>query len=148
MKRNTRHIQVTLETLMRIARVSIDMQAQLSNGKGPNPIETNLPVEFIKSWFHLLICHLNLTQEAISIARRKALKCESDLDAAIEAVMTKFEGKPLPELQAPIPSELSVFFIHQVIQDMTGDSPSISNTYWEYFSQLVRRTPSLHFPST
>jgi len=148
MKRNTRQIQLTLETLMRIARVSIDMQAQLSKGKGPNPTETNLPVEFIKSWFHLLICQLNLTQETISTARRKALKCESDLDAAMESVMTKFEGKPLPELRAPIPSELSAFFIHQVIQDMTGDLPSISDSYWEYFSQLVCPTPHLHFPST
>ena len=145
MKRITERTRGTVEVLMRIARVSIDMQAQLSKGKGPNPAETNLPVEFVKAWFHLLICQLNMTGETISAARGKAYKCEKNLDTAIETVMTKYDGKPLSELRAPIPSELSVFFIYQILQDMTGDLPGVSSSYWEYFTQLVCKMPHLHY---
>jgi hypothetical protein len=145
MTRNTGQIRQTVQTLMGIARFCIDMQAQLSKSKGPNPAETNLPVEFVRAWFHLLICQLNLTQETISTARRKASRCENHLHTAIEAVMTKFEGKPLPELRAPVPSELSVFFVHQVLQDMTGDLPGVSNSYWEYFTQLVCYIPRSNY---
>jgi hypothetical protein len=141
MTRNIRQIKKTVQVLMRIARFCIDRQAQLSRGKGPNPAETNLPIEFVRAWFHLLLCQLNLTQETISTARKKASRCEDDLVKAMEAVMTKFEGKPLPELRAPVPSELSVFFVHRVLQDMTADLPGVSNSYWEYFTQLVCYIP-------
>ena len=140
MKRNTGQIRKVVRILMRVARICIDMQAQLSEGKGPNPAQTNLPVEFVRAWFHLLICQLNLTRETISTARRQASRCENHLRAAIDAVMTKFEGKPLRKLRAPVPSELSVFFVHQVLQNMTGDLPDVLKVYSEYFPKLVRRS--------
>jgi hypothetical protein len=141
MTRNTGQIRKTVRILMRIARVCIDMQAQFSKGKGPNPAETSLPVDFVRAWLYLLICQLNLTQDTSSTARSKALRCEIHLGTAIRAVMTKFEGKPLPEMRAPVPSELSVFFVYQVLQDMTGDLPGVSSSYWEYFTQLVCCNP-------
>ncbi|USP74004.1 hypothetical protein yc1106_01278 [Curvularia clavata] len=149
--RNTAEMRETVHTLMRAARLCIDMQAQLSKGKGPNPTETNLPVYFVRAWFDLLICQLNLTQGNISIARKRALSFEQNIDAGIEVVMMHYEGKTLPELRALVPSELSVFFAHRVLQDMTGDFPNVLDTYRKYsirLETLVKKDPLNRYQQT
>lgn len=138
MTHNISKMKETIRLLLKIARFCINMQAQLSKGKGPDPAETKLPAtEFVNAWFVLFICLLHLTDEMVGIARKKATKCERCLRRAMEITTTKFQGKPLPQLRAPVPSELSVLFAYRVLQDMTGDMPAVSNTYWNYFTQLV-----------
>ena len=95
----------------------------------------------MRAWFDLLVCQFNLNQRTISAARKKALSCEQNIEAAIEDLMLDYEGKALPNLRALVPSDLSVFLSYRVLQDMTGDFSDISDTYWKYYMHLVGYMP-------
>lgn len=140
MKANKTQAQRSVDLLGRVAKKAMQTQHQLSYGKGPNPHEVKLPVNFVRAWYYLLSSMLNMTwtpdanQRALKYARR----FERELDAGYDIVFGgQDEGRRLLEVRAVLPAELPVLLIRRVIEGVDGNNPSTEKACWDYFGKLV-----------
>jgi hypothetical protein len=117
---------------------AIEMQAQLSRGKGPDPFDVTLPSEFTKAWYHLFACILLWKWDALDSSWKHARKCKRELEKAYDALMSKSKGKELLEMKSLLPIDLAVFCIKTVLDGIPNDQPDICEAYWEYHTELVR----------
>lgn len=127
----------TIEVLTETATRAIQIQAQLSKGRGPNPIETNLPSEFSNAWYYLLACQLHWHHDTMDVARKQARRRQQQLDRAYYLLVSKFEGKKLAELRGVLPHEFMIFLLKRALKDFTVEQPNLSESYWEYYTELV-----------
>jgi hypothetical protein len=139
-----------VDILTETARKAAQVRQQLSHGKGPDPFEVQLPENFINAWYYLLSCMLYMTWNSVSIqsAHKYARRCQSELDKAYGARLGEEQGLRLLGLRAVLPSELTVLLARRVLEDVTGEQQTVTETYWEYFRELVGSldpgSPPLH----
>lgn len=138
MKSKDKDTRIIIRNLTELAKSVVNMQAQLSQGKGPDPLETNLPPEFIKAWIHLFACLINWRPETMRVAVRHANKCCSAVNKAYHLLLQNIDGKLLTEFRAVLPSELLVFLAKGLLDGVTGEQETIIETYWSYYHQIVR----------
>lgn len=140
MKANKTQAQRSVDLLGKVAKKAMQIQHQLSYGKGPNPREIKLPVNFVRAWYYLLSSILNMTwtpdanQRALKYARR----FERELDTGYDIVFGgQDQGRRLLEVRSVLPAELPVLLIRRVIEGVDGSNPSTEKACWDYFGKLV-----------
>ncbi|RYP04006.1 hypothetical protein DL765_010347 [Monosporascus sp. GIB2] len=128
----------TVGILIDTSKKAAQVRQQLSYGKGPDPLEIQLPENFIKAWYYLLSCLLNMTWDSVTIqsVQKYARRCQKELDSAYGALLGEEAGKRLWELRAVLPSEMTPFLARRVLEDVTGEQHTVNEAYWERFRQL------------
>jgi hypothetical protein len=134
---NGKELKRAIEILTSTATRAIKIQAQLSKGKGPDPMEIRLPSAIVKAWYHFLICQLQWHPYTMETAHKQALKCQRQLNQAYHLIVQTFEGKKLNELRAVLPAEFIIFLLKRALQDFTKQQPNILESYWDYYTEMV-----------
>lgn len=126
--------------LIEISKKAMQVRQQLSHGKGPDPLEVQLPGNFIKAWYYLLSCILNMDWDPVTIqsAQKYARRCQKELDKAYDALLGEKEGTRLWKLRAVLPCEMTVFLARRVLEDVASEQQTVGATYRERVRELVR----------
>lgn len=140
MNANKTQAQKSVARLAAAAEVATQIQHQLSYGKGPNPREVKLPVNFVRAWYYLLSSILNMTwtpdanQRALKYARRFGRELGTGYDIVFGG---RDYGRRLLEVRSVLPAELPALLIRRVIEGVDGNNPSTEKACWDYFGKLV-----------
>lgn len=140
MKANKTQARRSVDILGKVAKKAMQAQHQLSHGKGPDPREVKLPVNFVRAWYYLLSSMLNMTwtSDANERALKYARRFERELDAGHDIVFGGENlGRRLLEVRAVLPAELPALLIRRVIEGVDGNNPSTEKACWDYFGKLV-----------
>ena len=137
MDNKVKELRRAVDVLTSTATRAIEIQAQLSKDKGPNPMETNLPPEIVKAWYYLLICQLQWHPRTMDKSLKQAQKCQQQLGKAYKSILTTFQGKKLIEMRAVLPSEFMTFLVRRAMEGFTNGKPVLLESYWDYYAELV-----------
>ena len=128
-----------LKKLTMLAKDMPRLREQLAQGKGPDPVEVDLPLDFAKSWIYLLLCHIHGRSETGHRACNHLRKHCGLFKNGLDAVGTVVNGKPFAELYAPLPSDILPLFVKRMLPAPDSNFPRLVDTYKIYRTNLKTR---------
>lgn len=126
-----------LSTIGELGLLAADIQAQLSNGKGPDPQSVTLPSEFVSCWHHLVIGLLHWNEERPKSSQGHFKRSLEKLSSGYALMLSSFQGKRLQEMRAAMPSDLAVFLVSNLLRDIPLNSPDILAGYEDSLEKIV-----------
>ncbi|PYI02686.1 hypothetical protein BO78DRAFT_472434 [Aspergillus sclerotiicarbonarius CBS 121057] len=126
----------TLNTLDRISALGRKLQAQLSSGKGPDPTQTDIPREFVRAWYHALLCMLYWSPRDMEPAYKQSQACWKFLVLGRKKLLKRSDVRNVRELEAVLPTGLLIFMADSLVNDFTEQFPTTKVAYLEYFTEL------------
>lgn len=133
----------TLSVLREISDLGKQLRTLLSAGKGPDPTETDIPRDFIRAWYHALLCMLYWSPLNMEAAFKQSQSCRRFLLSARRKLLKVPGGSSLRDLEVVLPTGILVFMAHSLLKDVTQQYPQTRAACWEYYAGLVREILSM-----
>lgn len=130
-------LRYALNVLDEISKLGKQLRNQLSAGKGPDPTQTDIPQEFVRAWYHALLCMLYWSPQNMESAYKQSQSCRRALLSARRKMLKRQDGPTLRNLEAVLPTGILVFMLHSLLDDFTKEYPKTRAVYWEYYAELV-----------
>lgn len=95
-----------------------------------------IPDELTKSWLHLLMALVFAAEDSQGFNEQMTV-CSGLVEIGMAKLVLSMDPKPLSGFAIFGPSELVSFVTFQLMQDATGTSQDILETYLDYMKILV-----------
>ena len=96
-----------------------------------------IPEEMLKAWLHLIMSLICITKDSILFETHITIACRL-VDEGMKKVIQRLLQNSLLDKSVFMPFEVALLVNFQLLRDITGPHPDITDSYREYLNSLVR----------